>query len=113
VQAVHAQPKEIRDQGGVAGAGMKPDALMHGTYLSFSGYWFMDTPLESARRDMDLSWALIQPGHTTTLNPNGKGHYLKGEYSGYKFEAMEEIPAGSVPGILATFPGKRPGPWQQ
>ncbi|MBP1771697.1 MAG: hypothetical protein H6P99_860 [Holophagaceae bacterium] len=112
VQAVHTQPKEVRDQGGVDGAGMKPQDFVRGTYLGFKGYWFMDTPPNLDRHEMELSWALIQPDKTITFNPIGKGRYLKGVYTGYKVETMDEIPTESIQKILDGFSGKRPGPWK-
>jgi len=112
VQAVHIQPKEIRDQGGVEGAGMKPEEFVHHTYLGFSGFWFMDTPPDSDRATKDLSWASIQPDQTVVFNPIGNGKYIKGIYSGYDFKSWEELPKESIPGLVAGLPGKRPGPWQ-
>jgi hypothetical protein len=112
VQAVHTQPKEIRDQGGVKGAGMKPEEFLRETYLGFNGSWFMTTPPNLDREEMELSWALIQPDETVTLNPIGKGLYVKGVFSGYGLKTFEEIPTESVPALLQAFKGKRPGPWQ-
>ena len=113
VQAVHAQPKEIRDQGGVEGAGMKPQDFLEGTYLGFNGYWFMNTPPDLNRHDMELSWALIGADKTTTLNPIGKGHYLKGVFSGYRLETLEEVSTDSIQGLIDGFHGKRPASWKK
>ncbi len=112
VQAVHTQPKEIRDQGGVEGAGKKPQDFVRGTYLGFKGYWFIDAPPIKNSYQMELSWALVRPSKTTTLNPIGKGLYLQGTYSGYALEALEEVPTESIEGLLQAFPGKRPRPWR-
>jgi len=111
VQAVHTQPKDVRDQGGVEGAGMKPEDFIRHTYLDFNGFWFMDAPQE-ARSAKDLSWALILPDQTLTLNPIGNGTYLRAVYYGYNLTSEPvEIPAAQVPAAVTTNPAKRPLPW--
>ncbi len=111
VQAVHAMPKEIRDQGGIQGAGIKPEEFIRNTYLGFNGMWFMDTPpeLETAKA---LSWALIQPDQTTTMNPIGSGKYLKSTYKDYLLTSPAvEISSESLDRVIKGFKAKHPGPW--
>jgi hypothetical protein len=112
VQAVHTQTKETRDQGGVEGAGIKPAEFVRNTYLSFSGLWFMDAPVDY-KTVKDLSWALIKPDQTITLNPIGNGKYLKAIYSGYTLTAEpEKLSRDSVPALLEGHHAKQPGPWR-
>lgn len=112
VQAVHTMPKEVRDRGGIDGAGIKPEEFVRNTYLGFSGLWFMDAPPD-IRETRNLSWAFIQPDHTITLNPIGNGKYLKGVYRGYELSSpAEEIPSDWVPESLKVIQAKRPEPWK-
>ena len=104
-------PKEIRDQGGIQGAGIKPEEFIRNTYLGFNGMWFMDTPpeLETAKA---LSWALIQPDQTTTMNPIGSGKYLKSTYKDYLLTSPAvEISSESLDRVIKGFKAKHPGPW--
>jgi len=112
VQAVHTQPKEIRDQGGVEGAGKRPQDFVTGTYLGFNGYWFIDAPPTLNHYNLELSWAFIQPERTMVLNPIGKGRYIQGVYAGYNLESFKELPTDSIEDTLKLIQAKRPGPWR-
>ena len=110
IQAVHTQPKEIRDQGGVDGAGTRPAELVRHTYLNPNGIWAMDDPAQGAEKNDKQSYALVNRDQMVTLNPIGGDKMLRRLYIHYELKEQRILSDDEAMKELHSFKGSQPGP---
>lgn len=109
IQATHAQPKEIREHGGLEGAGTRPVDLVRRTYLNANGIWAMDDPDPEELKKEKQSYALVTPDRMVTLNPVGPQRVLRQVFSGYDLVESQEIDETEAVKEVQTFRGMRSG----
>jgi len=108
-QAIHAMPKEIRDQGGVEGAGLRAQDLLDKIYLMDIGAWWMENPKPSDGTKV-MSTALAKGDHLICFNPTGPDQWARTVWRGYERIDIQVVTKMVMEAEIEAFPGRRPGP---